>query len=74
VERHRPAYLAVAGVTAYRTAFARPRTQIGPQDETYGPARIWVLPNPSGLNASWPIDRIAAEFRRLREAAEALRG
>jgi TDG/mug DNA glycosylase family protein len=73
VERHRPAYLAVAGVTAYRTAFGRPKTQIGPQDEDFGPARLWVLPNPSGLNASWPLQRIAAEFRRLREAAEALR-
>lgn len=72
VERHRPAYLAVAGVTAYRTAFGRPKTQIGPQDEHFGPARLWVLPNPSGLNASWPLDRIAAEFTRLREAAEAL--
>lgn len=73
-DRHRPAYLAVAGVTAYRTAFGRPRAQIGPQDERFGPARVWVLPNPSGLNAGWPLDRIAAEFRRLREAAEALRG
>jgi double-stranded uracil-DNA glycosylase len=70
VDRHRPAYLAVAGVTAYRTAFGKPRTQIGPQDETFGPSRIWVLPNPSGLNASWPLDRIAAEFSRLREAAD----
>ncbi|MFV2175836.1 G/U mismatch-specific DNA glycosylase [Actinomadura sp. LOL_016] len=71
VERYRPAYLAVAGVTAYRTAFGRPRTQIGPQDDTFGAARVWVLPNPSGLNASWPLDRIADEFARLREAAEA---
>ncbi|MQY07979.1 G/U mismatch-specific DNA glycosylase [Actinomadura macrotermitis] len=73
VERRRPAYLAVAGVTAYRTAFGKPHTQIGPQDETFGPARLWVLPNPSGLNASWPIDRMAAEFARLREAADALK-
>lgn len=73
VERHRPSCLAVAGVTAYRTAFGRPRTRIGPQDETFGPAGLWVLPNPSGLNASWTLDRIAAEFRRLREAAESLR-
>ena len=71
VERHRPAYLAVAGVTAYRTAFGRPRTRIGPQDEPFGPAKVWVLPNPSGLNASWTLDRIAGEFRRLREAASA---
>ncbi|WP_176611313.1 G/U mismatch-specific DNA glycosylase [Actinomadura sp. WMMB 499] len=72
VERHRPAYLAVAGVTAYRTAFGRPGTRIGPQDDTFGAARVWVLPNPSGLNASWSLDRIAAEFARLREAADAL--
>jgi TDG/mug DNA glycosylase family protein len=70
VERHRPAYLGVAGVTAYRVAFGRPRAQIGPQDEKIGPARVWVLPNPSGLNASWPLDRIAAELTRLRHAAE----
>ncbi|MFD0688804.1 G/U mismatch-specific DNA glycosylase [Actinomadura fibrosa] len=71
VERYRPAYLAVAGVTAYRTAFGRPRTAIGPQDEPFGPARLWVLPNPSGLNASWTPEKIAAEFTRLRKAAEA---
>jgi TDG/mug DNA glycosylase family protein len=69
VERHRPTYLAIAGVTAYRTAFAHPRAQIGPQDETFGEARLWILPNPSGLNASWPLARIAAEFTRLRESA-----
>ncbi|TDD34783.1 G/U mismatch-specific DNA glycosylase [Actinomadura sp. KC06] len=74
VERYRPSYLAVAGVTAYRTAFGRPRAQIGPQDEAFGDAKVWVLPNPSGLNASWPLDRIVAEFARLREAAGALRG
>lgn len=71
-ERHRPFYLAIAGVTAYRTAFGRPRAQIGPQDDTFGPAKLWILPNPSGLNASWPLDRIAAEFTRLRKAADAL--
>ncbi|MDL4774837.1 G/U mismatch-specific DNA glycosylase [Actinomadura xylanilytica] len=69
VERRRPAYLAIAGVTAYRTAFGRPAARIGPQGEPAGPARLWVLPNPSGLNASWTIDRLAAEFVRLREAA-----
>ncbi|GLZ04599.1 mismatch-specific DNA-glycosylase [Actinomadura sp. NBRC 104412] len=69
VERHRPAYLAVAGVTAYRTAFGDPRAQIGPQPDTFGPSRLWILPNPSGLNASWQLTRIAAEFTRLRECA-----
>ncbi|REE95280.1 G/U mismatch-specific DNA glycosylase [Thermomonospora umbrina] len=66
---HRPAFVAVAGVTAYRTAFASPTTKIGPQDAGVGPARLWVLPNPSGLNAGWTLDRLAAEFARLREAA-----
>ncbi|GAA2586975.1 G/U mismatch-specific DNA glycosylase [Actinomadura fulvescens] len=70
IERFRPAYLAVAGVTAYRTAFDKPRTQIGPQPEKIGPSDLWVLPNPSGLNASWPLDRLAAEFARLRTAAD----
>ncbi|TQM68325.1 G/U mismatch-specific uracil-DNA glycosylase [Actinomadura hallensis] len=73
VERLCPAYLAVAGVTAYRTAFGRPRARIGPQDETFGHAKVWVLPNPSGLNASWSLDRITAEFTRLRQAADALK-
>ena len=69
VSRVRPAYVAVAGVTAYRTAFGSRRTSIGPQPGTLGPAGLWVLPNPSGLNASWSLDKIAAEFRRLRDAA-----
>jgi TDG/mug DNA glycosylase family protein len=69
VRRVSPRYVAVAGVTAYRTAFGSRRTVIGPQPGTLGPARLWVLPNPSGLNASWPLDRIAAEFSRLRAAA-----
>ena len=49
------------------------RAALGLQAERLGGRPVWVLPNPSGLNASWPLDRIAAEFRRLREAAAALR-
>jgi len=69
-DRH-PRIVAVAGVTAYRTAFARPRATIGPQPEPLDTARVWVLPNPSGLNAAWTLPRIATEFRELREAADA---
>ncbi len=58
----------MAGVTAYRTAFGRPRAGIGPQPEQLGATQVWVLPNPSGLNASWTLPRIAAAFRELREA------
>jgi double-stranded uracil-DNA glycosylase len=64
----RPAVLAVAGVTAYRTAFGRPRASIGPQPDALAGARLWILPNPSGLNASWTLPRIAEAFRELREA------
>ena len=42
---------------------------MGPQEESVGETRVWVLPNPSGLNAHWPADRLAAEFARLRTAA-----
>ena len=68
VERHRPRYVGIAGVTAYRTAFGRPHAAIGPQPEGLGAAGLWVLPNPSGLNASWTLNRLAAEFARLRDA------
>jgi TDG/mug DNA glycosylase family protein len=64
--RHRPGVVAVAGVTAYRTAFGRPHARIGPQDDMLGPARLWILPNPSGLNAHWQLAAIAEELRRLR--------
>ena len=69
----RPRVLAVSGVTAYRTAFGRPRAAIGPQPDGLGGARLWILPNPSGLNASWTLPRIAEAFRELREAAAANR-
>ena len=68
VARRRPRYVAIAGVTAYRTAFGQPRAAIGPQDERLGPARLWILPNPSGLNAHWQLAELAEAFRRLREA------
>ncbi len=68
VQELRPRFLAIAGVTAYRAAFGKPKAQIGPQPEKIGPVHLWILPNPSGLNASWPLERIAAELVRLRAA------
>jgi TDG/mug DNA glycosylase family protein len=68
VRRWAPAWLAVVGVTAYRVGFARPRAAAGPQDDTVGGARLWVLPNPSGLNASWTAPRLAEAFQELRRA------
>jgi TDG/mug DNA glycosylase family protein len=69
-ERWRPRYLAVLGVTAYRAAFARPRAKIGPQPDPLGDTPVWVLPNPSGLNAHYQIADLAAQFALLREEAE----
>jgi double-stranded uracil-DNA glycosylase len=69
VRRHRPAWLAVVGVTAYRTAFDAPKAAVGPQDAAVGGTRVWVLPNPSGLNAHYSAEKLAAEFARLRAAS-----
>lgn len=69
VERLRPRWLAVAGITAYRTAFGDRKARIGPQERTIGGTRIWALPNPSGLNAHWTAGKMAEEYARLRVAA-----
>ncbi|XXX32541.1 G/U mismatch-specific DNA glycosylase [Sorangium sp. So ce117] len=73
VRRYRPRFLAVLGIGAYRGAFGRPRAVPGPQTETLGATRLWVLPNPSGLNASYQADRLAAMFRALHEAVTSTR-
>lgn len=69
VAERRPRWLAVVGVTAYRTAFGIPRASVGRQEERVGDARVWVLPNPSGLNAHWQLPEMVAEYARLRAAA-----
>lgn len=71
VTRLRPQWLAVVGVTAYRAAFGERAAQVGPQERTIGDSRVWVLPNPSGLNAHWTAATMAEEFARLRVAAQA---
>jgi TDG/mug DNA glycosylase family protein len=65
VRRYRPRIVAFLGVTAYRSAFRRPQAALGPQQDTIAGAAIWVLPNPSGLNAHFQIDGLAKLFRRL---------
>jgi TDG/mug DNA glycosylase family protein len=65
-----PRWLAIVGVTAYRTAFGQPRATVGPQELTAGQTRLWVLPNPSGLNALWTTPKLAEAFRELRLSAE----
>lgn len=70
VERLRPQWLAVVGITAYRTAFGDRKARIGPQERTIGGARVWALPNPSGLNAHWTAQTMAEEYGRLRSAVD----
>ncbi|MCW2922374.1 MAG: mug [Thermoleophilia bacterium] len=67
VERWRPRCLAILGVTAYRDAFERPKATFGLQHETIAGAPIWILPNPSGINAHFQRDDLARVFGELRE-------
>ena len=69
VRRLRPRFLAVRGVGAWRTAFARPKAGLGEQEERIGATRVWVLPNPSGLNAHYQPAELARLFGELRRAA-----
>jgi len=68
VRRLRPAAVAVLGIDAYRHAFEHPRAGQGPQPEPLAGAVLWVLPNPSGLNAHYQLRDLVARYRRLREA------
>jgi TDG/mug DNA glycosylase family protein len=69
IKRYRPKTVAVLGVGAYRTAFAQPKATVGCQDACIGESRVWVLPNPSGLNANYQLPDIVRLFRELRLAA-----
>jgi TDG/mug DNA glycosylase family protein len=69
LEPLRPRFVAVLGIGAYRTGFGRRDATLGSQDEDLDDARLWVLPNPSGLNAHYQIDELTQRFRTLRDAA-----
>lgn len=68
VKRYRPRLLAVLGIGAYRTAFQEPRAALGLQTRSIADVRIWVLPNPSGLNAHYQLADLVDQFQALREA------
>jgi len=68
VRRYQPRCLAVLGVGAYRAAFARPKAQPGRQPEMLGSTALWLLPNPSGLNAHYQPEQLAALLRELKSA------
>ena len=72
VLRYRPKVLAVLGLGTYRTAFNQPKAVVGRQSEVVGRTIVWVLPNPSGLNAHYQAGDLARLFRELNEFADEL--
>jgi double-stranded uracil-DNA glycosylase len=69
VERLRPEVVAFLGLSAFRTAFDRRSATVGPQPERIGRSRVWLLPNPSGLNAHYQLPDLVAAYGALAEAA-----
>ena len=70
VRRYAPRWVAVLGVGAYRQAFVHPAARLGLQPERMSGARLWVLPNPSGINAHHLLPDLARAFRALRRATQ----
>jgi TDG/mug DNA glycosylase family protein len=68
IRRYRPRFAAIVSVTAYRTAFGRPKAKVGPQTETIGTTKLWILPNPSGLNAHYQLADLGKIFAQFRAA------
>ena len=73
VEKYQPRVLAILGISAYRTAFQQPQVNLGQQPERCGNTYLWVLPNPSGLNAHYSLSNLAAQFRELLAFTKSLR-
>ena len=70
VKRYQPQVLAVLGIGAYRTAFAQKVVALGQQPERLANSLVWVLPNPSGLNAHYQLANLVEHFQVLRQAVE----
>ena len=70
IRKYSPRWVAILGLGAYRTGFGRPDATIGRQIEKLGSAGLWVLPNPSGLNANYQLPKLIEMFDELRIAAE----
>lgn len=70
LEKYQPKTLAVLGIGAYRTAFQAPTARLGLQPGKISEIPVWLLPNPSGLNAHYQLNDLAALFREVRRAAE----
>ncbi|MFZ2013155.1 MAG: mismatch-specific DNA-glycosylase [Nocardioides sp.] len=72
VDEHRPRVVAMLGITSYRVAFDRPGARVGEQPDPIGPARLWVVPNPSGLNAHETVATLAVAYAEPARAAGVL--
>jgi double-stranded uracil-DNA glycosylase len=70
VKRYHPRIVAILGVGAYRQAFVNPKAQIGEQAGRIHSARVWVLPNPSGLNANYQLPELVRLLKTLRSAVD----
>ncbi|MBN2118461.1 MAG: G/U mismatch-specific DNA glycosylase [Anaerolineales bacterium] len=70
VKRYQPRVVAVLGISAYRTAFVQKVVTLGQQPELLANAAVWVLPNPSGLNAHYQLANLVEHFQELRKAVE----
>lgn len=70
IEKYKPENLAVLGIGAYRAAFQKPKAKLGLQEERIGGAKVWLLPNPSGLNAHYQIKDLAELYGALRRDIE----
>jgi len=69
VRKYRPRILAVLGVGAYRAAFGRKGAALGLQPDRIGDTELWLLPNPSGLNANYQLADLTRLFRELNDYA-----
>ncbi|MBA3312890.1 MAG: G/U mismatch-specific DNA glycosylase [Planctomycetota bacterium] len=74
LRRFKPANLAVLGIGAYQTAFGQRKVKLGAQSQPIGETKIWVLPNPSGLNANYKPAEFAELFAELRRAVQTTQG
>ena len=68
IKKYRPKIVAILGLGAYRQAFGEPKATVGEQNKRIHSARVWVLPNPSGLNANYQLPELVRLFRQLRDA------
>jgi double-stranded uracil-DNA glycosylase len=68
VDQYRPGVVAILGLSAFRLAFDKPKAAIGRQPGSIGGSELWILPNPSGLNAHYQLPQLIALFQGLRDA------